>query len=290
MRHLKAFYVFHITAESSSYSKAAERLHITHGAVSKQIKLLESHLSQLLFYKQGRGMCLTQEGELLKLYTDIAFNALDNGVKKLTRESNKHLEVSCEPTLTMRWLMPRLASFFQLTGIDVRLSTAGGPVDFDETGLSLAIRRDDFDISPEYTTHNLVNEWVGPVFSPEYWNKAQHNLDDIVLLHSETRPSAWSDWSSRSTHTFNINKSKSFEHFYFCLQAAVDGLGAAIGSYPLIIDDLKNGRLVAPFGFTQSGHRYVLLSHTERLGSNELEFLNWLEKTMSLCQPETLGL
>jgi len=266
MRHLKAFYIFHITAESSSYSKAAERLHITHGAVSKQIKLLESHLSQLLFYKQGRGMCLTQEGELLKRYTDIAFNALDSGVKKLTRDSNKHLEVSCEPTLTMRWLMPRLASFFQLTGIDVRLSTAGGPVDLDETGLSLAIRRDDFDISPEYTTHNL---------------------DDIVLLHSETRPSAWLDWSLRSSQAFNINKSKSFEHFYFCLQAAVDGLGAAIGSYPLIVDDLKNGRLVAPFGFTQSGHSYLLLSHTEKLGSNELEFLNWLKKTMSLCQPET---
>ncbi|MGX9416004.1 LysR family transcriptional regulator [Vibrio sp. WJH972] len=289
MRHLKAFHVFHITAESSSYSEAAERLHITHGAVSKQIKLLESHLSQLLFYKQGRKMYLTEEGELLKEYTDIAFNALDNGIKKLTSESNKHLEVSCEPTLTMRWLMPRLTSFFQLTGIDVRLSTAGGPVDLDESGLSLAIRRDDFDISPEYTTHNLVNEWVGPVFSPEYWNKVKRNLDDIVLLHSETRPSAWSDWSLHSTQAFNINKSKSFEHFYFCLQAAVDGLGAAIGSYPLIVDDLKSGRLVAPFGFTQSGHGYVLLSHTERLGSNEMEFLHWLEKTMSLSQPETLG-
>lgn len=124
-------------------------------------------------------------------------------------------------------------------------------------------------------------------FSPEYWRKSQNNLGDIVLLHSETRPSAWSDWSSRSTHTFYTNKSKSFEHFYFCLQAAVDGLGAAIGSYPLIVDDLKSGRLVAPFGFTQSGHKYLLLSHTERLGSNELEFLTWLEKTMSLCQPET---
>lgn len=103
MRHLKAFYVFHITAESSSYSQAAEKLHITHGAVSKQIKLLENHLSQILFYKQGRGMCLTQEGELLKRYTDIAFNTLDSGVKQLTREGHHYLEVSCEPTLTMRW-------------------------------------------------------------------------------------------------------------------------------------------------------------------------------------------
>lgn len=287
MRHLKAFYVFHITAESSSYSQAAEKLHITHGAVSKQIKLLENHLSQILFYKQGRGMCLTQEGELLKHYTDIAFNTLDSGVKQLTREGHHYLEISCEPTLTMRWLMPRLASFFQLTGIDVRLSTAGGPVKLAGSGLSLAIRRDDFHIPPEYSKHNLVNEWVGPVFSPEYWRQIQHNWGDIVLLHSDSRPSAWSYWSQRSGHNFSANKSKSFEHFYFCLQAAVDGLGGAIGSYPLIVDDLTSGRLVAPFGFIPSGHHYVLLSHTEKLGNNELAFFNWLEETLSLCQPET---
>ena len=66
MRHLKAFHVFHVAASSASFTQAASKLNITHGAVSKQIKVLESYLSQPLFYKQGRKVYLTQEGELLK--------------------------------------------------------------------------------------------------------------------------------------------------------------------------------------------------------------------------------
>ncbi len=61
MRHLKAFHIFHIAASSSSYSEAAEKRCITHGAVSKQIKVLESYLSQPLFYRQGRHVHLTQD-------------------------------------------------------------------------------------------------------------------------------------------------------------------------------------------------------------------------------------
>lgn len=286
MRHLKAFHVFHVAAESVSYSEAAERLHITHGAVSKQIKLLESHLSQSLFYKQGRNMKLTQEGKLLKQYTTVAFSTLEAGVSKLTRGTTRHLEVSCEPTLTMRWLMPRLSQFYQLSGIDVRLSTAGGPIDLDAQGLSLAIRRDDFVIHSDHTVYHLVPEWVGPVFSPEYWHKVQYDLEDAVLLHSETRPDAWANWLSATNRKITSSREdKVFGHFYFCLQAVIDGLGAAIGSYPLVADDLKEGRLVAPFGFVPSGHNYVLLSSSESLLADESEFLQWLVKRLSVCQP-----
>lgn len=79
MRHLKAFRVFHVAASSTSYSEAAEKLNITHGAVSKQIKVLESYLAQPLFFKKGRNVFLTQQGELLKSYTDQAFQVLDSG-------------------------------------------------------------------------------------------------------------------------------------------------------------------------------------------------------------------
>ncbi|WED23781.1 LysR family transcriptional regulator [Vibrio sp. JC009] len=287
MRYLKSFYVFHIAAESSSYSEAAEKLHITHGAVSKQIKQLETHLAQSLFYKKGRGMSLTQEGELLKQYTNVAFKALDTGVSKLKKTSGNYLEVSCEPTLTMRWLMPRLSGFYQASGVDVRLSTAGGPVTLGEAGLSMAIRRDDFDIPSDYVTHKLVEEWVGPVFSPEYWHKIQNNPAAITLLHSKTRPHAWENWSSGSGHGIHLNKSsQSFDHFYFCIQAAADGLGAAIGSYPLVADDLKNGRLVAPLGFTRSGHNYVLLRQSKEIEAKEEQFLQWLERKLSVTVPD----
>lgn len=164
MRHLKAFHVFHVAASSSSYSEAAEKLSITHGAVSKQIKVLENYLCQPLFYRQGRNVHLTHEGALLKDYTEQAFEALEAGVNKLSQVSNKCLEVSCEPTLTMRWLMPRLSDFYiNNPGADVRLSTAGGPVTLGTNGLSLAIRRDDFELLHDYKKTTLVDEWVIPI-------------------------------------------------------------------------------------------------------------------------------
>ncbi|MFT2110753.1 LysR family transcriptional regulator [Marinomonas sp. 2405UD68-3] len=290
MRHLKAFYIFHIAAESSSYSNAADTLHITHGAVSKQIKQLEEHLSQSLFYKQGRRMHLTKEGILLKQHTDIAFNALEVGVNKLKRTQQNHIEVSCEPTLTMRWLMPRLSNFYQSSGIDVRLSTAGGPIVLGENKLSMAIRRDDFEIPSHYKAHKLVDEWVGPVFAPEYWQKMKHNVEKVTLLHSKSRPEAWSDWSHNVKELLHLNQSNQyFEHFYFCLQAAADGLGAALGSYPLVMDDIEKGRLVAPFGFSLSKKAYVLLYQSIEPESNEAQFQQWLTLNMAFCRPEKIS-
>ncbi|MGM2842342.1 LysR family transcriptional regulator, partial [Bacillus cereus group sp. Bce002] len=66
MRHLKAFHVFHVAAFSTSFTETADKLNITHGAVSKQIKVLENYLSLPLFYKQGRNLLLTKEGKILK--------------------------------------------------------------------------------------------------------------------------------------------------------------------------------------------------------------------------------
>lgn len=288
MRHLNAFHVFHVAATSASLTEAAKKLCITHGAVSKQIKLLESHLSKSLFYRQGRHLYLTEEGEILKKYTAQAFDALSTGVKEISHRHQQHLEVSCEPTLTMRWLMPRLSSFYQdHPNADVRISTAGGPVVLGSTGLSLAIRRDDFELIEEYEHTKLVEEWVGPVCSPNYWQHIQKDLTTAKLLHSQTRPKAWRDWATRTKQTtLSHCQSQDFAHFYFCFQAAVDGLGIAMGSYPLIMDDLKRGNLIAPFGFVSSGHRYLLLSQKNQQ-HDELEqsFSAWLKNELCTCVP-----
>ena len=306
MRHLKAFHVFHVAAALESYSKAADKLCITHGAVSKQIKTLETHLAVNLFYREGRNVKLTPAGKLLSGYTKQAFNALEAGVQHVTQVTHTHLEVSCEPTLTMRWLMPRLSDFYQdNVDADVRLSTAGGPVILGSNGLSLAIRRDDFPLLHDYQQTPLVEEWVGPVFSPEYWQQVQNDAGKIKLLHSQTRPQAWDNWlqgnavSCLKVQSLKVQSEQTFAHFYFCLQAVVDDLGAAIGSYPLVMDDLQRGNLVAPFGFKRSGHNYMLLSQDDVLlaqgntllgkdcESDTLQrnFINWLQLNLAMCVP-----
>ncbi|KXO13966.1 D-serine dehydratase transcriptional activator [Moritella sp. JT01] len=306
MRHLKAFHIFHIAAVLESYSKAADKLCITHGAVSKQIKTLETHLAVNLFYREGRNVKLTPAGKLLSGYTEQAFNALEAGVQHVTQATHTHLEVSCEPTLTMRWLMPRLSDFYQdNVDADVRLSTAGGPVILGSNGLSLAIRRDDFPLLHDYQQTPLVEEWVGPVFSPEYWQQVQNDAGKLKLLHSQTRPQAWDNWlqgnavSCLQVQSLKVKSEQTFAHFYFCLQAVVDNLGAAIGSYPLVMDDLLRGNLVAPFGFKRSGHHYMLLSQGDTLlaqgntllgkdGQSDVlqqNFIDWLQLNLAACVP-----
>jgi DNA-binding transcriptional LysR family regulator len=288
MKNLKAFHVFDVAAGSSSFSKAAEKLFITHGAVSKQIKTLENSLSLNLFYRQGRNVRLTREGELLKGYTTQAFQTLNAGVQRLSQVKTNCLDVSCEPTLTMRWLMPRISDFYENNpNTDVRLSTAGGPVTLSSSDSSLAIRRDDFELIQDYRKIPLVDEWVGPVVSPEYWQRVKSNLSTIKLIHSDTRPKAWSNWSNISGDKSLLNNTyQTFAHFYFCFQAAVDGLGAAIGSYPLVVDDIKRGNLIAPFGFVLSGNSYILLGQ-ESTSDNDLEkkFIGWIKNQLLQCVP-----
>jgi len=288
MRHLKAFHIFDVAADSSSFTKAAERLCITHGAVSKQIKTLEKSLALDLFTRQGRNVHLTDEGKLLKSYTQQAFQVLNAGVDKLSQGKTRCIDISCEPTLTMRWLMPRISNFYEGNpNTDVRLSTAGGPVTLGTQGLSLAIRRDDFELNHDYQKVHLVDEWVGPVFSPEYWQLIKNDLTKVKCIHSNTRPKAWQNWSNSSGNKLLLNNShQSFAHFYFCFQAAVDGLGAAIASYPLVVDDLKRGNLIAPFGFILSGSSYILLSQEVTSGNNlENKFSTWIQNQLIGCIP-----
>lgn len=289
MRHLKAFHIFHVAAGAASFTEAAQRLSITHGAVSKQIKLLETYLSQSLFERQGRHVVLTAAGKQLYRYTEQAFEALESGVSALAQSNEQCLEVSCEPTLTMRWLMTRLSDFYQQhPGTDIRLSTAGGPVTLGSNGLSLAIRRDDFALRPDYLSQPLVEEWVGPVCSAQYWQQMQSRPHQIKLLHSQTRPQAWAEWAAKSgSDLIRYQVQQSFAHFYFSLQAAVDGLGMAIGSYPLVVDDLQRGNLIAPYGFLRSGHQYVLLSlHPEPRIALEQQFTTWIQQQLAACTPD----
>lgn len=290
MKNLKAFYTFYIAANSSNYTDAARKLFITHGAVSKQIRILEDYVGHTLFFRCGKNMVLTAAGKQLSTYVEQGFTSLEMGINKLRNETKNTLNVSCEPTLTMRWLMPRLAAFHnQHPEIDIQLSTAGGPITLDPIQLPLAIRRHDFKPEAYYHQKTLVREWIGPVCSPEYWKKYKHNLSDITLLHSQTRTEAWQQWLTKSPQLpISHARNQSFAHFYFCIQAAIDGFGIVIGSYPLICDEIKQGKLIAPFGFRPSGHEYVLLSHPDtNMNSAQQAFSQWLSIELNKAIPFT---
>jgi LysR family glycine cleavage system transcriptional activator len=255
---------FEATVRHRSVSRAANELHLTHGAVSRQIQQLERALGASLFERRAREMMPTPEAAALAEAVADALNLLSSAARRSRRSTQPApLVLSCEPTLMMRWLIPRLPALSAaVPELDVRLSAAGGPVHFDRDGIDLAIRRNDFKFPASVHSRRLFDEMIGPVCSPDLGTRLTSidRLATLPRLHARTRPSAWDDWAEARRITLPPVRAQTFEHFYISLQAAVAGLGVAIGPLALVHDDVQAGRLVAPFGFTADGSAYYVLT------------------------------
>lgn len=269
---LNALRYFDIAAETENFVRAAERLHVTHGAVSRQVRLLEESLGIELFERRNRAIFLTPAGRALHGTTQAIFEQLEGAVQRLRQqESNNVLVLSCEPTIAMRWLIPRLPRFHAANpDLQLHLVAAGGLPDFTRGGIDLALRRDDFHW--DHTLHSLkiCEEWIGPVGHPT-------TADNQRLLHSGTRPSAWPTWLRLSGQRLGHTERSDYEHFYLSIQAASAGLGLAIASALMVQDELESGQLKAPFGFLRDGSAYHLLSpHPLNAGGKRQRFAQWV--------------
>lgn len=287
--------VFDAAARHEAFGRAAEELHVTHGAVSRQIKQLEQALGLRLFERRNRAVFLTDSGRQLLALTRNLFEQLTAGLAQLRQPAaDAPLVLSCEPTIAMMWLIPRLPDFQRAhPGIQVHLYAAGGPLDFAAQGVDVALRRNDFEWQAALHAERVCDEWTGPVCRPgitgesgaEAWN-------DAAALGSATRPGAWRQWSLASSRKPPGRAGPVYEHFYLSLQAAAAGLGVAIGSALMVRDALRDRRLEAPCGFIRDGSAYFLLSPRPcRDDPRAAAFLAWLrqEAAASLPDPEGRG-
>ncbi len=260
---LNALRCFEAAGRLESFARAGDELHVTHGAVSRQIHQLEQDLGVLLFDRRNRGVRLTAAGQTLLDATVDAFTRVRTAAAAVRgTDHSAPLVLSCEPTLTQRWLIPRLPRLTsRCPGLVVHVLTAGGPVQFERHRVDLAIRRDDFEWSAQTCAEVIVEEFVGPVCSPALARgKTLDMILELPIIHSATRPEAWPRWLEDVGRPPRSGAGLIFEHFFLSIEAAIAALGVTIGPYPLVADDVTAGRLVAPFGFRRSGHRYVLLS------------------------------
>ena len=281
---LGALRCFEAAARLESFTRAAQELHLTHGAVSRAVRSIEDALAVELFERRNQRVFLTPAGVRLRDAAASAFDLLAATVRELREPPRKPaLVLSCEPTLLMRWLIPRLPAFQAMhPQIGLQLVAGGGPVAFGD--IDLAIRRNDFDWGRRVRAHPLFEERIGPVCSPAYRDrhlqgegKRARLSDGAVLLHSATRTTAWSDWAKASRKRLPAAAAQNFEHFYFSLQAAAAGVGVAIGPWQLVRDDIEAGVLVAPLGFAADGSSYHLLSPEPiRPGTQAAVLLEWL--------------
>jgi LysR family glycine cleavage system transcriptional activator len=260
---LKAVRYFESAARHLSFSKAAEELNVTHSAISHQIKALEEWIGQPLFERTGRALRLTEAGRQFLPPVRSAFRQLSDAADDL-RQANRGgpLTVSVLPSLASKWLVPRLYDFrAKHPEIEVRISATDRVEQIGQGGIDIAIRygRGRW---PGVETELLLQDDLFPICSPALLNgdaplKEPSDLQHFNLLNDSTWEAArfdfWHQWLAQAGVTgLELKGGFSFNYSNLLVQAAVDGLGIALGNTLLAGDDLKAGRLVKPFDITIS--------------------------------------
>jgi DNA-binding transcriptional LysR family regulator len=274
---------FEATARLGSVRLAADSLALTHGAVSRRITKLAGDLGFQLFEKSGRGLRLTSAGHTLNLTLGRFFGELAATVESLRGANARQsaLVLSCEPSVAMRWLIPRLAGFQGAhPDIALHLSVGGGPVEFQRDRIDLAIRRLDFTIPEAWQVRRLFAERVGPVMSPQL--ALAFKRGDYIALASKTRPKAWSQWLKAHPSVSAPSEIRYYDHHFLIVEAASAGLGVALSPLVLAVDEIDRKRLVAPLRFDADGSHYGLIwqEKAELVGA-ELALAEWLQDECS---------
>ncbi|MEH3148149.1 MAG: LysR substrate-binding domain-containing protein [Methylobacterium frigidaeris] len=264
---LGALRCFEAAARLESFTRAAAELHLTHGAVSRAVRAIEDEVGVALFERRSRRVFLTEAGAALHRAVAEAFGTIGAATRMLrARARHRPLVLSCEPTLLMRWLIPRVGDLAAAhPDVALQFVSGCGTVRFDQ-GLDFAIRRNDHPVTPGTHEAVLFEERVGPVCAPSRIDEFFASGEDPAFragtpcLHTRSRPGAWDDWAARSGCPAPDGPAHAFEHFYLSLQAAAAGLGVAIGPERLVCDDVASGLLAAPLGFVADGSDYRLLA------------------------------
>jgi len=290
MPPLNALRAFEAAARLSSFKHAAEELGVTHGAISRQIRLLEEWLGPpALFLRLNRRVELTASGAALLGETAAALDRLSAASAghrvHAGRPLPKVVRVNAFSTFTLRWLLPRLAGFREgYPDVEVRLSNSNEPLDTLREPYDVIIRGGP-DTFYGYSSRLFLLERRLPVCSPKLLERAPiGSVEDLgrhTLLQTAKLPRVWPEWFALAGRRYVEPASTLvFEHFYLSIQAAIDGLGIAMGPSVLVADELQAGRLVAPFPEislpTKNYHAYV---PENRAGDPVISaFCEWLEE------------
>ncbi len=263
---LNALRAFEAAARHRSVSRAAQELHVTHGAVSRQVRTLEDALGRALFEREGRGLRLTPAGESLRDAAGGAFAELARSWERLRRDAEAPLVLGCPGSLLARWVIPRLEKLQrQMPELKLHLSAHEGGFAPALPGLDAALMIDAPPWPADWQVQVLAPERIGPVLSPRHPDFARlaasppEILAGTPRLQVASRPQAWPQWAqAHGLALDHAGDGPAFEHLYYLLEAAIAGLGVAIAPAQLVAEDLAAGRLAAPWGFTATGGQWLL--------------------------------
>lgn len=250
---LNALRAFEAAARYESFTKAADELCVTQGAVSHQVKALEAELGLRLFQRERQRLVITEAG---KTYLEVVRDAFDRvalGTERLLqRQSSGVLTVTTSPNFAAKWLVHRLGRFAEAhPGIDLRVSASLAHVDFAREDVDVAIRHGDGQWQGLHVAR-LCEEELFPVCSPSLLRgrnalRSPADLKHHPLLHLDDRRD-WAKWLQQAhVSDTDVTRGPVFNQASMAIDAAVDGQGVALARTALASWDLLAGRLVRPF-------------------------------------------
>ncbi len=290
---LTALRAFDAAARHLSFAKAADELNVTPAALSFQIKSLEEHLGQALFRRLNRAIELTEAGKTLAPGAADGFATLQSAWAATRRlQDNSTLTITAGPALTAKWLAPRLYEFARAhPEIDLRFSATLRNLDLERDEVDVAIR---FGYGQDDGLYSVPvrPEWLTPVMTPELAEQfpTAESLQGAPLIHDDSidfldPPCDWATWFRAVGVNFTPTHGAHFSNADHAIDAAVAGVGVALGRRPMIIKDMMEGRLVTPFKVaieTKARFRFLCLPGAEerpQIAAFRDWFLAEIEKT-----------
>jgi LysR family transcriptional regulator, glycine cleavage system transcriptional activator len=291
---LNAVKAFEAAARLGGFTLAAEELNVTHGAVSRQIRLLEDWLGVRLFVRTSRNAVPTRAGADLLAEAGPALDRLADATLRVQRGAwaRGSLCVSALPTFAMRWLIPRLPEFQRdHPALELRIVTASTTAEQFRMDADVVISGPSR--QPGWTGRRFLGEARLPLLSPDLMERCPlrvpEDLARHTLLHAVTLREAWPRWlAAADVPDLKPARDQVFEHFYFAIQAAIEGLGVVMGPLALVGDELRGGRLLAPLkepALRTRGY-FVYAPTTNSEVPATAAFRKWLVAAGSLAETE----
>ncbi|MBK6004817.1 transcriptional regulator GcvA [Ramlibacter ginsenosidimutans] len=252
---LNAVRAFEAAARCGNFTRAAQELCVTQGAVSRHVGALEDWLKVRLFERTARGIALTPQGQVYYAAVRGGLEQIEHGTLQVQRSPDeRRLRIKLPPTFAIRWLMPRLARFHaKHPDIDVQITTSHQRADFDRDDVDVSIHSES--VPPQGAAcRRLFGETLLPVCAPGLLEtgprlRVPDDLAQHVLLCSMNRPKDWPAWlKAAGARGVDGNSGLKFENAALAYQAAADQLGVIVALLPFVRDDLAAGRLIEPFG------------------------------------------
>lgn len=287
--NFSALRAFEAAARHENFSRAAEELHLTHGAISHQVRALEQELGRELFVRNGRQVKITSDALKFAQFLGKSFADIAAAADAMRAASvNRRLTISSIPSFAARWLAPRLGRFIdRYPDIEVVLQSSGQLQDLARDGIDVGIRfgRGNY---PGLVVQRLMGDVYYPVVSPHYRDGQRPATPQDLRQHTLLRSvEPWSPW----LHAAGVDMAEPsgglmFEDLSMLIRSAADGNGVALVRHVVAMQEIASGQLLRLFDTaTPCPDEYFFVSPPGAAGKPQVQaFRDWLLEEIAAFQ------